>query len=110
MDCLFCKIMAGEIPCTKVYEDEWVFAFRDINPQAPVHVLVMPKAHMSDIMACDGEMMAHLLDAIQTIAKQECVDKDGFRIVSNCGKNGAQSVGHLHIHLLGGRQLADSMA
>lgn len=110
MDCLFCKIMAGEIPCTKVYEDEWVFAFRDINPQAPVHVLVMPKAHMSDIMACDGEMMAHLLDAIQTIAKQEGVDKDGFRIVSNCGKNGAQSVGHLHIHLLGGRQLADSMA
>ena len=87
-----------------------MFAFRDINPQAPVHVLVMPKAHMSDIMACDGETMAHLLDAIQTIAKQEGVDRDGFRIVSNCGKNGAQSVGHLQSSAACGRQLADSMA
>ena len=110
MDCLFCKIIAGEIPCAKVYEDEFVFAFRDINPQAPVHVLVMPKKHMPDVMACDGETMARLLAAIQTIARQEGVDADGFRIVSNCGKNGAQSVGHLHIHLMGGRRLADSMA
>ena len=110
MDCLFCKIIAGEIPCAKVYEDDFVFAFRDINPQAPVHVLVMPKKHMPDVMVCDGETMARLLAAIQTIARQEGVDADGFRIVSNCGKNGAQSVGHLHIHLMGGRRLADSMA
>ena len=110
MDCLFCKIIAGEIPCAKVYEDDFVFAFRDINPQAPVHVLVMPKKHMPDILACDGETMQRLLAAIQTIARQEGVDQDGFRIVSNCGKNGAQSVGHLHIHLMGGRQLADAMA
>ncbi len=110
MDSLFCKIIAGEIPCTKVYEDENAFAFRDINPQAPVHVLVLPKKHMANILECDGETMKALLAAIQTIAKQEGVAEDGFRIVSNCGKNGAQSVGHLHIHLMGGKQLSDSMA
>lgn len=110
MDCLFCKIIAGEIPCTKVYEDEAVFAFRDINPQAPVHVLVLPKKHIANILECDGETMQALTQAIQKIARQEGVAEDGFRIVSNCGKNGAQSVNHLHIHLLGGRQLADSMA
>ena len=110
MDCLFCKIIAGEIPCTKVYEDETVFAFRDINPQAPVHVLVLPKKHMANVLECDGETMKALLGAVQAIAKQEGVAEDGFRIVSNCGKNGAQSVNHLHIHLMGGRQLADSMA
>ena len=110
MGCLFCEIIKGEIPCTKVYEDEAVFAFRDINPQAPVHVLVLPKKHMANILECDGETMKALLDAIQKIAVQEGVAADGFRIVSNCGKNGAQSVNHLHIHLMGGRQLADSMA
>ena len=110
MDCLFCRIIAGEIPCTKVYEDEQVLAFRDINPQAPVHVLVLPKKHMANILECDGETMQALLSAIQKIAAQEGVAEDGFRIVSNCGKNGAQSVNHLHIHLMGGRQLAESMA
>lgn len=110
MDCLFCRIIAGEIPCTKVYEDEKVLAFRDINPQAPVHVLVLPKKHMANILECDGETMQALLSAIQKIAAQEGVAEDGFRIVSNCGKNGAQSVNHLHIHLMGGRQLAESMA
>ena len=110
MDCLFCKIIAGEIPCTKVYEDEAVFAFRDINPQAPVHVLVLPKKHMANILECGGETAQALIHAVQVIAKQEGVDADGFRIVSNCGKNGAQSVNHLHIHLMGGKQLSDSMA
>ncbi len=110
MDCLFCKIIAGEIPCAKVYEDEAVFAFRDINPQAPVHVLVLPKQHMANILECDGETAKALTNAIQTIAKQENVDQDGFRIVSNCGKNGAQSVHHLHIHLMGGKQLSEGMA
>ena len=110
MDCLFCRIIAGEIPCTKVYEDEKVLAFRDINPQAPVHVLFLPKKHMANILECDGETMQALLSAIQKIAAQEGVAEDGFRIVSNCGKNGAQSVNHLHIHLMGGRQLAESMA
>ena len=110
MDCIFCKIIAGEIPCTKVYEDETVFAFRDINPQAPVHVLVLPKKHMANILECDGETAQAIINAVQVIAKQESVDADGFRIVSNCGKNGAQSVNHLHIHLMGGKQLSDSMA
>lgn len=110
MDCLFCKIIAGEIPSTKVYEDENVLAFRDINPQAPVHVLVLPKKHMANILECDGETMQALLSAIQKIAAQEGVAEDGFRIISNCGKNGAQSVNHLHIHLLGGKQLSESMA
>ena len=110
MDCLFCKIMAGDIPCSKVYEDEKVFAFRDINPQAPVHVLLVPKKHMSNILECDGETAAALVEAIGKIAQQEGVAKDGFRIVSNCGKNGCQSVEHLHIHLLGGEKLTEKMA
>ncbi len=110
MDCLFCKIIAGEIPCSKVYEDEKVFAFRDINPQAPVHVLLVPKKHMSNILECDGETAAALVNAIGKVAEMEGVEKDGFRIVSNCGENGCQSVGHLHIHLLGGEKLTEKMA
>lgn len=109
MDCLFCKIIAGEIPCNKVYEDDHVFAFRDINPQAPVHVLLVPKKHMKNILECDGETMAALLNAVKIVAQQENVAQDGFRILSNCGKNGCQSVEHLHIHLLGGAQLAEKM-
>ena len=110
MDCLFCKIIAGDIPCGKVYEDENVFAFRDINPQAPVHVLLVPKKHMSNILECDGETAAALVNAIGKVAEMEGVDKNGFRIVSNCGENGCQSVGHLHIHLLGGEKLTEKMA
>lgn len=110
MDCLFCKIMAGEIPCTKVYEDEKVFAFRDINPQAKVHVLLVPRKHMRNILECDGETAAALVGAISKVAKAEGLEADGFRIASNCGKNGCQSVDHLHIHLMGGEQLSGKMA
>ena len=109
-DCLFCKIIAGEIPSTKVYEDDRVYAFRDINPQAPVHVLIVPKKHFDNILACDGETAAALTDAIRAIARQEGIDVSGFRVISNCGRDGAQSVNHLHIHLLGGTQLAERMA
>ena len=109
-NCLFCKIIAGEIPSTKVYEDENVYAFRDINPQAPVHVLIVPKKHFDNILACDGETAAALTDAIRAIARQEGIDVSGFRVISNCGRDGAQSVNHLHIHLLGGTQLAERMA
>ena len=109
MDCLFCKIIAGEIPCTKVYEDEKVFAFRDINPQAPVHVLIVPKKHMRNILECDAETAAALTEAVGKIARQEGVDGSGFRILSNCGKDGCQSVEHLHVHLLGGAQLSEKM-
>ncbi len=109
MDCLFCSIANGEIPSAKVYEDEYVYAFRDINPQAPVHVLVIPKKHYASIMECDGETAARLISAIQTIARQEGVDRDGFRVVSNVGENGRQSVKHLHFHILGGKVLSEHM-
>lgn len=110
MDCLFCKIIAGEIPSNKVYENDKVFAFRDINPQAPTHVLIVPKKHMANILECDGETAQALTAAVQTVARQEGLAEDGFRVVSNCGKNGAQTVHHLHIHVLGGRQLGEQMA
>lgn len=110
MDCLFCKIIAGEIPSAKVYEDEKVFAFRDINPQAPAHILLVPKKHMKNILECDAETAAALADAIRAVAAQEGLAEDGFRVVSNCGKNGCQSVAHLHIHLLGGAQLSEKMS
>ena len=109
-DCLFCKIIAGEIPGSKVYENEKVYAFRDINPQAPVHVLIVPKKHMANILECDGETAQALTEAVGVIARQEDVDKTGFRLVSNCGDHGCQSVHHLHIHLLGGEQLTERMA
>ena len=111
-DCLFCKIIAGDIPSTKVYEDEICFAFRDINPQAPTHILVVPKTHgmnIVDAAQLPDETLAGLLRAIGKIARQEGLEK-GFRVVSNCGPDACQSVPHLHFHILGGRQMADQMA
>ena len=113
MSCLFCKIIAGEIPSAKVYEDEHVYAFRDIAPQAPVHVLIVPKKHMANILELAGDdtgIASAVVKAIDIIAKQEGVAESGFRVVTNCGRDGAQSVNHLHFHLLGGRQLAENMA
>lgn len=109
-DCLFCKIIAGEIPGDKVYEDDKVYAFRDINPQAPVHVLIVPKAHMANALECDADTAAALTNAVGVIARQEGVAESGFRLVSNCGRDGCQSVNHLHVHLLGGRALTERMA
>ena len=111
-NCLFCKIIGGAIPSTKVYEDETVFAFRDINPQAPTHVLVVPKAHIADcngIHADNAAVVAHIFEVIPAIAKAEGLD-NGFRVVSNCGDDGCQSVHHLHFHILGGRKLSETMA
>lgn len=108
-DCLFCKIIAGEIPGNAVFENDKVYAFRDINPQAPVHVLVVPKKHMDNVLQCDAETAAALTDAVQKIAASEGVAENGFRLVSNCGRDGAQSVNHLHIHLMGGKQLPERM-
>lgn len=110
MDCLFCKIIAGEIPCAKVYEDEKVFAFRDINPQAKVHILLTPKKHMRNILECDAETAAALTAAIANVAAQEGLTADGFRVISNCGRFGCQSVDHLHVHLVGGEQLSEKMS
>ena len=109
MDCLFCKIIAGEIPSSKVYEDEHVFAFRDINPQAPVHVLVVPKKHMANVLECDAETAAHITRAIKIIAEQENIAESGFRALTNCGDDGCQSVKHLHVHILGGKKLSETM-
>lgn len=112
-DCLFCKIAAGEIPSNKVYEDEYVYAFRDINPQAPVHILVIPKAHVASVPECAAlpeGMCDRLMKVCGDIARAERLDKTGFRIVSNCGDDACQSVHHWHIHILGGRKMADKMA
>ena len=111
-DCLFCKIISGAIPSTKVYEDETVFAFRDIAPQAPTHILVVPKAHMDSCDAVTAEnsaVVAHIFEVIPAIAKAEGLE-NGYRVVSNCGADAGQTVKHLHFHILGGRQLALEMA
>lgn len=112
-DCLFCKIAAGEIPSTKVYEDEQVLAFRDIAPQAPVHVLVIPKKHISgwyDAKDEDDALLAHLMRVAANVARMEGVVDSGFRVVSNCGADAQQTVRHLHLHVLGGRTMAGEMA
>ena len=111
-NCLFCKIIAGDIPSTKVYEDELVLAFRDIAPQAPTHILVIPKAHIgsvAEITAENSAVVAHIFEVIPQIAAAEGLEK-GFRVVSNCGEHGCQSVKHLHFHILGGAQLTEKMA
>ena len=111
-NCLFCKIAAGVIPSTRVYEDDLVLAFRDIAPQAPTHILVVPKAHIDSCGAITSEnsaVMAHIFEVIPQIAKAEGLD-NGFRVVSNCGDDGCQSVHHLHFHILGGKKLSEQMA
>ena len=111
-DCLFCKIIAGDIPSTKVYEDDQVLAFRDINPQAPTHVLVVPKAHIDDcngITTENSAVIAHIFEVIPQIAKAEGLT-NGYRVVSNCGADAGQTVQHLHFHILGGKALALEMA
>ncbi len=111
MDCLFCSIIKGEIPSTKVFENEKVFAFRDINPQAPTHILVVPKVHIPSADAVNGEnstAVAAIFEAIPEIAKAEGL-KDGYRIITNIGEHGCQSVKHLHFHVVGGKQLSEKM-
>lgn len=112
MDCLFCKIIAGEIPSAKVYENEWVYAFRDIAPQAPVHILIVPKTHICCADAVNAEnshLVAKIFEAIPEIAKAEGL-ANGYRIINNCGEDGCQTVKHLHFHLLGGKKLTEKMA
>lgn len=109
-DCLFCKIVSGDIPSQKVYEDETVLAFWDINPQAPVHILVIPKAHIESA-ACvtpdNSALVAHCFEVITQLGKEL---EGGFRVVSNCGPNAGQTVPHLHFHILGGAPLSLEMA
>ena len=105
-DCLFCKIIAGEVPSDKVYEDDTVYAFRDISPQAPVHILIIPKEHIksaAQINSDNSAVVAHIFETAAKIAESEGLD-DGFRIVNNCGDSAGQTVKHLHFHLMGGRE------
>ena len=111
-NCLFCRIVAGEIPSTKVYEDETVLAFRDIAPQAPTHILVIPKAHIAsvaEINADNSGVVSHIFEVIAKVAEAEGLT-DGYRVVSNCGDHAGQTVHHLHFHILGGRELTLEMA
>ncbi|MCR5263929.1 MAG: histidine triad nucleotide-binding protein [Clostridiales bacterium] len=110
--CLFCKIIAGEIPSAKVYEDDDIFAFRDINPQAPTHILVVPKTHipsMDGVTAENSAVVAKIFEVIPQIAAKEGLT-NGYRVISNCGPDACQTVKHLHFHILGGRAMADKMA
>ena len=111
-NCIFCKIIAGDIPSTKVYEDEAILAFRDIAPQAPAHILVIPKVHIEDcngISAENSAIVAHIFQVIPKIAAQEGLE-GGYRVVSNCGADAGQTVQHLHFHILGGKALNLQMA
>ena len=107
VDCLFCRVAAGEIPATKIHEDDLVFAIRDINPQAPTHILVMPLAHVAsaaDLTEADAPLLGRLFSVAAELARREGLD-GGWRLVSNVGSDGGQSVTHLHVHLLGGRSM-----
>ena len=111
-NCLFCKIIAGEIPSTKVYEDETILAFRDIAPQAPTHVLVVPKVHIEDtngITAENSAVIAHIFEIIPQIAKAEGL-VNGYRVATNCGPDSGQTVPHRHFHILGGKAMDLKMA
>ncbi len=111
-NCLFCKIVKGDIPSTKVYEDEQVLAFRDIAPMAPTHILVIPKAHIgsvNEVTAENAQIVAHIFTVIPKIAEAEKLE-GGYRVVSNCGSDAGQTVHHLHFHILGGKKLNTEMA
>lgn len=112
-DCIFCKIIKGEIPSNKVYEDDEVLAFRDINPVAPVHILVIPKKHITSLANLEKEdeaVVGKIYGVINKIAKQEGILEKGFRVIVNCGEDGGQEVQHLHFHLLGGKKLGVKIA
>lgn len=111
MDCIFCKIIKGEIPSDKVFENEKIFAFRDINPQAPVHILVIPKEHIAsadEITDKSSHLVAEIFEKIPGIAKEAGLD-NGYRIITNIGDDGCQSVKHMHFHILGGTKLSEKM-
>lgn len=109
MDCIFCKIINKEIPSKIVYEDEEILAFEDIAPQAPVHIVVIPKKHIAKITEIEKEdeiLIGKIYSVINKIAKEKEIAEDGFRVIINCGENGGQEVKHIHFHLLGGKKLS----
>ena len=111
-DCLFCKIIKGEIPSEKVYEDEEVLAFNDINPEAPIHILVVPKKHITSLAHIekeDEELIGKIFGVINKISEEKSFKQDGYRVITNCGENGGQSVKHLHFHILAGKKLGEKI-
>ena len=111
-DCVFCKIINREIPLDIVYEDEKVIAFNDVNPAAPIHILVVPKKHIEtllDVTSEDNELISYIYQVINKIAKEQGFDKQGFRVIVNCGKDSGQEVMHIHFHVLGGKKLGDKI-
>ena len=113
MSCIFCKIVNKEIPSQIVYEDDNVLAFNDINPQAPVHVIVIPKIHISsvnEITTDNSIIVANIFNAITNIVKSQGINDTGYRVITNCGNDGCQSVGHLHFHILGGKKLSETLS
>ena len=108
-ECIFCKIINKEIPSSIVYEDDEVLAFKDINPQAPVHIIAIQKKHVSSVMETKKTIIADIFDAIQKIAKEQGIDKSGFRVITNCGKDAGQTVNHLHFHILAGANLGEKI-
>ncbi len=107
-DCLFCKVVAGEVPADIIYDNEHVLAFRDISPQAPTHVLIIPRRHIAtinDLDAGDNELVGQLFLAAKEVAAQEGVDEVGYRVVMNCNEDAGQTVFHIHLHLMGGREM-----
>ena len=108
IDCLFCKIVSGDVPSEMVYETDLILAFRDVNPVAPTHVLVIPKVHIQDISGLEGQpdLSQALLDGCREVARLENITEQGFRVVTNTGAESGQSVFHLHLHVLGGRRMA----
>lgn len=108
MDCIFCKIVNGSIPSEKVYEDDLIFAFKDINPVAPIHIIIIPKEHIDSAMVLEDKhrnLIGHIFLKAKSIAADNGISETGFRLVNNCGNDGGQSVMHLHFHLIGGRSL-----
>lgn len=107
-DCIFCKIISGDIPSKKIYEDDKVYAFYDINPEAPIHFLVIPKEHIQSVNHLNGnniDVISHIFQVINELVIELGIDQKGYRIVNNCGKDGGQTVNHIHFHVLGGRSL-----
>jgi histidine triad (HIT) family protein len=113
MDCIFCQIVAGELPSQTLYQDEEVMAFRDIKPLTSTHVLIIPKKHIPDLIhltEADSPVMGHMVNIANQLAEKEGVSQNGYRLVINCGDDAGQIISHLHIHLLGGRRLTDAIA
>ena len=110
-DCIFCKIANGEIPSTIVYEDEYVTAFKDLNPQAPIHILVVPKKHYNNILDVEenDNIISKIYEAINKIANKEGFAKEGFRVINNCGENAGQTVMHMHFHILAEKKLGEKI-